>query len=141
MWILTVSIIKPKMTGQHSENTFSLKMEKKGDDHRVIEDEFDSDLEKFNNNNSRWFLPKNSTHKKSEIIYICMPWRQSGKIYNITYYKGNGIYASRWEHLIDIKSVHDVVPSCKDCRKLNILLCGEVQSGESYSCRRCVNLQ
>ena len=58
MWILTVRIIKPKMTGQHSENTFTLSMGKKGDDHQIIEDEFASDLEKFNNNNLRWFLPK-----------------------------------------------------------------------------------
>ena len=52
--------------------------------------------------------------------------------------RGNGIYTSRWGHLIDIKSVQDVVPSCKDCRKLNILLCGEVQSEDSYTCKRCV---
>ena len=46
MWILTVSIMMPKMTGQHSENTFTFSMRKKGDDHRMIEDEFASDLEK-----------------------------------------------------------------------------------------------
>ena len=40
MWILTVRIIKPKMTVQHSENISSLSIGKKGDDHRIIEDEF-----------------------------------------------------------------------------------------------------
>ena len=140
MWILTVSIMKPKMTGQHSENTFTLSMGKKGDDHRIIEDEFAADLEKFNNNNLRWFVPKNSTKKKRVRLYIFACLGDSPEKYTTSHItRGNGIYTSRWGHLIDIKSVQDVIPSCKDCRKFNILHCGEVKSGESNSCRRCVN--
>ena len=51
MWILTISIGEPQMTGQHLKDTFTLGMGKKGDNHRVIEDQLASDLEKFNNNN------------------------------------------------------------------------------------------
>ena len=140
MWILTVSIVKPKMTGQHSENTFTLSMGKKGEDHQIVEDQFASDLEKFNNNNLNWYLPKNSTKKKKVRLYVFACLGDSPEKYTVSHItRGNGTYTSRWGHLIDIKSVQDVIPSCKDCRKLNILQCGEVYCGETYSCRHCVN--
>ena len=60
MWILTVSIMKPKSTGFASENTFGLSLGKKGDDHCIIEDKLASDIEKFNSDNTKWFMHRNS---------------------------------------------------------------------------------
>ena len=47
-------------------------MGNKGDNHRIIEHQFASYLEKFNNNNIRWFLPKNSIKKVRLYIFSCL---------------------------------------------------------------------
>ena len=52
--------MKPKSTGFASENTFVLSLGKKGDDHCIIEDKLASDIEKFNSDNTKWFMPRNS---------------------------------------------------------------------------------
>ena len=140
MWILTVSIMKPKSTGFSSENTFVLSLGKKGDDHRIIEDELASDIEKFNNDNTKWFFPRNCSKKKRVRIHVYACLGDSPEKYTISHItRGNGTYTSRWGHLIDIKRVHLHIPSCCRCREDNFLRCKDRIYKTSYSCKNCMN--
>ena len=53
MQILPVSIMKPKSTGFSSENIFILSPGMRVDNHHIIEDKLASDIEKFNNDNTK----------------------------------------------------------------------------------------
>ena len=70
MWILTVSITKPKWTSFSSGNTFVLSIGKIGDDHCIIEDKLVSDIDKVNNDNTKWFMPRNGSKKKRVRIFV-----------------------------------------------------------------------
>ena len=74
MWILTVGIMKPKPTGLSSKNTFVVSLGKKGDDHRIIEDKLASDIQTFNNDDTKWFIPRISCQKKGKNLCLRMPW-------------------------------------------------------------------
>ena len=113
MWILTVSIMKPKLTGFPSENTFVLSIGKKGDDHCIIEDKLASDIEKFNSDNKKWSITRNSSKKKRVRIYVYVCLGDSPEKYTISHItRGNGTYTSRWGHLIDIWNIYFSIPSC-----------------------------
>ena len=53
--------------------------------------------------------------------------------------RGNGTYTSRWGHLIDIKKVYLLIPSCAHCRSENFLNCKNAVCNSLYSCKTCMN--
>ena len=48
--VLTMSIMKPKMTNHSSENIFVFSTGKSDDDHHTIADKLTSDVDRFDNN-------------------------------------------------------------------------------------------
>ena len=77
-----------------SENTFVLSLGKKGDGHSIIEDKLASDTEKFNDDNTKWFFPRNCSKKWVRIhVYACLG--DSPEKYTISHITtGNGTYTS-----------------------------------------------
>ena len=78
--------------------------------------------------------------KKKVRIYVYVCLGDSPEKYSISHItRGNGTYTSRWGHLIDIKNVYLLIPSCHQCRSENFLNCKDALCNLSYSCKTCMN--
>ena len=78
--------------------------------------------------------------KKKVRIYVYVCLGDSPEKYTISHItRGNGTYTSRWGHLIDIRNVYLLIPSCAHCRSENFLNCKNALCNLSYSCKKCMN--